>query len=329
MTPDAPLQLTRETGFHPRTSALTRAFGEYRGFWVPQHFAKTRRHRRVLGLPRACRDHGPLPAPQARDRGPRCRAVSARAIPARRAQARCRPDLLHRICYEHGGMVDDGTLFRLGDNNFRWIGGDDASLIWIKEQAAKSGLNVLLKTATNEIHNVAVQGPMSRDILREHPVDAPWPPDARRAWPLPLHGRPLRRLSSGIPAASSREPATRANSATRSSATRRTRPPCGTRSWRRASRTASRPFGFEALDMVRIEAGLALGGYEFCSSTDPFEAGIGFTIPSKKEEDYIGKAALERRRATRKRSWSGSRSAATRRPPTAIPSSSGARRSGS
>jgi glycine cleavage system T protein (aminomethyltransferase) len=28
------------------------------------------------------------------------------------------------MCYEHGGMIDDGTLFRLGDNNFRWIGGD-------------------------------------------------------------------------------------------------------------------------------------------------------------------------------------------------------------
>ncbi len=42
------------------------------------------------------------------------------------------------MCYEHGGMVDDGTLFRLGENNFRWVGGDDASLIWLKEQAEKS-----------------------------------------------------------------------------------------------------------------------------------------------------------------------------------------------
>jgi aminomethyltransferase len=57
------------------------------------------------------------------------------------------------------------------------------------------------------------------------------------------------------------------------------------------------PFGFDALDMVRIEAGLAFGGFEFDSTTDPFEAGIGFTVPAKKEEDYLGKAALERRRA--------------------------------
>ena len=37
------------------------------------------------------------------------------------------------MCYEHGGMIDDGTLFRLGDNNFRWIGGDDYGGIWLRE----------------------------------------------------------------------------------------------------------------------------------------------------------------------------------------------------
>jgi aminomethyltransferase len=29
------------------------------------------------------------------------------------------------MCYEHGGMIDDGTVFRLGKDQFRWIGGDD------------------------------------------------------------------------------------------------------------------------------------------------------------------------------------------------------------
>ena len=36
MTPDAEPQLTRETAFHPRFSALTRNYTEYRGFWLPQ-----------------------------------------------------------------------------------------------------------------------------------------------------------------------------------------------------------------------------------------------------------------------------------------------------
>ncbi len=43
------------------------------------------------------------------------------------------------MCYENGGMIDDGTLFRLGQNNFRWIGGDDYGGKWLREQAEKKG----------------------------------------------------------------------------------------------------------------------------------------------------------------------------------------------
>jgi len=49
--------------------------------------------------------------------------------------------------------------------------------------------------------------------------------------------------------------------------------------------------------MVRIEAGLIFAGYEFSDQTDPFEAGIGFTVPLKsKSDDFIGKAALVERK---------------------------------
>jgi aminomethyltransferase len=55
--------------------------------------------------------------------------------------------------------------------------------------------------------------------------------------------------------------------------------------------------GLEALDMVRIEAGLVFAGYEFSDQTDPFEAGIGFTVPLKgKTDDFIGRQALIERK---------------------------------
>ena len=76
------------------------------------------------------------------------------------------------MCYEHGGMIDDGTLFRLGDNNFRWIGGDDYGGIWLREQAEKLGLKAWVRSSTDQLHNVAVQGPKSRDILRRGDLDA-------------------------------------------------------------------------------------------------------------------------------------------------------------
>lgn len=49
--------------------------------------------------------------------------------------------------------------------------------------------------------------------------------------------------------------------------------------------------------MVRIEVGLIFGGYDFDSTIDPLEAGIGFAVPPKKAANYIGKAGAEARSA--------------------------------
>ena len=38
VTPEAGPTLTKESGFHPRTSALTRQMTEYRGFWLPSSY---------------------------------------------------------------------------------------------------------------------------------------------------------------------------------------------------------------------------------------------------------------------------------------------------
>ena len=66
------------------------------------------------------------------------------------------------------------------------------------------------------------------------------------------------------------------------------------------------PLGLEALDILRIEAGLIFPGYEFDDQTDPFEAGIGFTVPLKsKEDDFIGKAALVARKENPQRTLVG------------------------
>ena len=67
--------------------------------------------------------------------------------------------------------------------------------------------------------------------------------------------------------------------------------------WLHGEDLGLRPMGLAALDMVRIEAGLIFAGYDFSDQTDPFEAGIGFTVPLKsKTDDFIGREALIRRK---------------------------------
>ena len=64
------------------------------------------------------------------------------------------------MCYDNGCMIDDGTLFRLDDNNFRWIGGsDDGGKHFSEKLLTISGLDVRVKSSTDQLHNVAVQGP--------------------------------------------------------------------------------------------------------------------------------------------------------------------------
>ena len=68
--------------------------------------------------------------------------------------------------------------------------------------------------------------------------------------------------------------------------------------WRAGEPRGMLPLGLAALDWLRIEAGLVFAGYEFDDRTDPFEAGIGFTVPLKsKADDFVGRAVLEERKA--------------------------------
>ncbi len=295
MSPQSPLQLTRETGFHPRTSQLTRTFGEYRGFWMPNCFAKNGPIDEYL----ACRERAVImdlsPLRKLEIVGPDAESFLQGLIPRDVSKLAVGQIFYTPVCYEHGGMLDDGTLFRMSDTNFRWIGGDDASVLWFKEQAAMSSAKVLLKSASDQIHNVAVQGPKSRDILREIVWTAPGRASIDE---LGLFRFTVGRIGgyNGIPIVLSRTGYTGELGYEVFC-----HPAEAPKVWDAIMAAGEphgiAPLGFEALDMVRIEAGLVFGGFDFDSTTDPFEAGIGFTIPSKKEAGYIGKAAIEKRRA--------------------------------
>ena len=195
------------------------------------------------------------------------------------------------LCNETGGMIDDATVFRLGQDNFRFVGGDEYDGVWLRELAERLGLKVWVKPSTDQLHNLAVQGPASREIMKSARLDAAHPALDRGAQVVPLPGRAHRRLRRDA-RSSCRAPATRASWATRSSATPTTGRRSGTRSGRPAQPHGLKPLGLEALDMIRIEAGLIFAGYEFDDQVDPFEAGIGFAVKLDSEDDFVGKQAL-------------------------------------
>jgi aminomethyltransferase len=67
-------------------------------------------------------------------------------------------------CDEHGKVIDDGTVSRLGDQTFRWTAADP-SLRWFRQNAA--GLDVTIDDMSEEVAALALQGPTSARLLRE------------------------------------------------------------------------------------------------------------------------------------------------------------------
>lgn len=295
MTPDAEPQLTRETAFHPRWSELTRNLTEYRGFWLPTGFAKDGAIEEYW----ACRERAVVmdlsPLRKFEVTGPDAEALMQYTLTRNIRKLADGQVVYSAMCYEHGGMIDDGTLFRLGPENFRWIGGDDFGGIWLREQAEKLGLKAWVRSSTDQMHNLAVQGPKSRDIMKE----IIWTPPARPSLEeLGWFRFTVGRIGGfeGAPVVVSRTGYTGElgyeiwchprDGLTVLEAVLEAGAPHGIA-----------PMGLDALDMVRIEAGLIFYGYEFNDQTDPFEAGIGFSVALKtKEEDFIGREALIRRK---------------------------------
>jgi aminomethyltransferase len=295
MTPDAPTAATQPTGFAPRTEALTRNFTEYRNFWLPTSYPA----HGALAEYWACREKAALIDLSALRKmeivGPDAEDFLQGLLPRDVRKLAPGQVVYTPICYPHGGMMDDGTLFRLGRDNFRWIGGDDAGLLWLKEQAEASGQKVFLRPATAQIHNVALQGPLSREILQAIVWTPPAQPSvAALGWFRFTIGRIGDH--DGIPVMISRTGYT--GELGYEIFCHPTDAPAVWDALMAAGAPHGLiPMGLDALEMLRIEAGLVFGGYDFDSTTDPFEAGIGFSVPTRKEDDYIGKTALTARRA--------------------------------
>ena len=295
MTTDADPQLTKETGFHPRTSKLTRNFTEYRGYWLPTSF----NNHGAIEEYWACREGAIVtdlsPLRKFEVVGPDAETLLQWAVTRNIRRLSVGQVVYTAMCYDTGGMVDDGTVMRLGQDNFRWVGGDDYSGLWLREQAEKRGLRVWVKASTEQLHNIAVQGPKSRTILSE----VIWTPPAQpTVEELGWFRLSIGRIGNfdGIPIVVSRTGYS-GELGYEIWCHPKDAPAVWDAVWEAGQPHDLTPLGLDALDMLRIEAGLVFAGAEFCDQTDPFEAGIGFTVPLKtKQEDFLGRAALLERK---------------------------------
>jgi aminomethyltransferase len=304
VTADAEPVLTQETAFHPRTSRLTRNLVEYRGYWLPHCYD----NEAAVSEYWACREKAAVmdlsPLRKWEVLGPDAEALMQATVTRDIRRLAVGQVVYTAMCNETGGMIDDATVFRLGDDNFRFVGGDPYDGVWLKEQAERLGLNAHVKPSTDQLHNLAVQGPLSREILSGLIWTAPTQtPFEELKWFRFCVGRigdyagiPVIVSRTGYSGELGYEVWCHPSDG----------PAVWDAIWEAGRPLGMMPLGLDALDVLRIEAGLIFAGYEFDDQVDPFEAGIGFTVGLKTtDEDFIGRAALEERVAHPQRTLVG------------------------
>ncbi len=297
MKTDSEPKLTRETGFHNKTSKLTRNFIDYNGYWLANNYTKYG----TIKEYNSCREKAIAidlsPLRKFEINGPDAESLMQYALTRNVKKLSIGQVSYSAMCYENGCMIDDGTIFRLGKENFRWIGGQEYGGTWLRELAKKKNYNAWVKSSTDQIHNISVQGPNSRKIIEKFFWSAPTQPTINELqWFRFSIGRIGNEM--GTPIIVSRTGYT-GELGFEIWCHPKDASEIWEKVWENGKDLGIAPMGLEALDMVRIEAGLIFYGYEFDDQTDPFEAGIGFAVALKtKEDDFVGKEALIKRKAS-------------------------------
>ncbi len=295
MKTDSEKKLTRNSGFYEKTSKLTRNFIDARGFWLPNDYTK----HGVVEEYIACREKAVLIDLSSLRKfeviGPDAEELMNYTLTRNIKKLSVGQVVYSAMCYENGTMFDDGTLLRLSETGFRWICGDEYAGEWLKEVAKKKNYKVNIKNSTDQISNVSIQGPKSREILKKLIFTPPTQPSIDELeWFRfticrvgDLQGIPLIISRTGYTGELGYEVWCHPKHA----------PQVWDNLMDAGKDEGLIPAGFAALDKLRIEAGLILFGNEFDGQQDPFEAGIGFAVPLKtKEEDFIGKDILKERK---------------------------------
>src|ERR1700681_1069314 len=206
-------------------------------------------------------------------------------------------------CNDDGHLIDDGTVFRLGETDYRLCTGE-RQLDWLLDSGL--GFDVQITEVTEETAALAVQGPTSCAVLRAFGLSG------------------IERLKPFEIAYFTLPPAIGADSQIMVSRTGFTGD-LGYELWMQPSdaeavwdalmevgRTrAVRPVGSKALNMVRIEAGFVLPNLEFVSAAhtlylgterSPLELGLAWLVDFRKGH-FTGRRALlaEQARGPRRR----------------------------
>ncbi|MEB3357641.1 MAG: DUF1989 domain-containing protein [Synechococcales bacterium] len=291
VAPDLPLRLTQDSAFTPRIRALTQNLAEYSGFWVPLGYPHQgdqaeywALRQRVALMDLSALRKFEVSGPDALDLLQWAFSRNVARLDVGQSAYGCLPN-------PHGGIIDDGIVFRLGESAYRYVGNCDTDGLWLQKVAQQKGFVAEIKPSSHRWHNLALQGPCSREMLLPLvEVDAQW--NIADLSELNYFRFVTGRIC-GIPVLISRTGYTGELGYELF-----VHPERGAELWDVLMQAGVAydllPLGMQALDRARIEAGLLAAGREFNDLISPYQAGIGWSVALKTKPEFIGRPALEK-----------------------------------
>ena len=156
--------MPRPTPFHARTSALNQGnyWEEWAGFASATQFELDFAHE-YHAVRNGCGLFDVSPLYKYDVRGPDAHALVNRIVVRDLSKARVGQVFYTVWCDDHGKVIDDGTVMRLGEDHFRMTAAIP-TLYWLEDNAG--AMDVQIEDTSESVAAVALQGPTSRDLLQ-------------------------------------------------------------------------------------------------------------------------------------------------------------------
>ncbi len=185
------------------------------------------------------------------------------------------------MCTEDGGIVDDLVVYHPTQDSWSVVvnaANRAKDLAWLRDRAP-DGIEVIDRS--DELCLLALQGPKAADLLPVEGVDLSQTPffGIRRARVAGIDGVISRTGYTGEDGFELFIPTQHAAAV-----------------WDALVELGAVPCGLAARDVCRLEAGLRLYGSDMDEQTNPYEAGLAWTVKLAKPA-FVGREALERIKA--------------------------------
>ena len=186
------------------------------------------------------------------------------------------------MCLPDGGIVDDLLAYKFEDRVMLVVNAANIEGDWAWVQEAAQGFDVRLENVSDRVAQLAVQGPRAAEIFEGLVPSAALDLGYYRFTGATIWGVPMVFSRTGYTGEDGFELYFDAAE--------------GEKVWdelfKAGAKVNLKPIGLGARDTLRLEMAYCLYGNDIDRTTNPLEAGLGWTVKMDKP-DFLGKQALE------------------------------------